>query len=99
FPRFFGRYDPASQTQHGRLEREPSARRGLVEERRHDAVTALVISPARGDLFHPVGEAKQVVEGRGVELLGSQNVVERRRWPQSLSHAEGRAASSGKPPG
>ena len=60
-----------------RAARNSRARGRLVEKRCHDAVVALIIAAARGDLFHPVGEVKQVVEGRGVELLGSHNVVER----------------------
>ena len=50
--RIFGRQNPAAQAMHGRLEREPSARRRRIKKRGHDAVLIVERASARHHALH-----------------------------------------------
>ena len=61
-------HGPAAEAQHGGLEREPGARRGLVEQRRHDA-SQQPAGGAVGIVAHLVGAHEDLVEELTGELL------------------------------
>ncbi len=74
-PRVVGAHHPSAEAKHGRLEREPGAGGGLVEEGRHD----LPLEPAGGPGgvgAHLVGAHEDGLQQRPGELLRGDHMVQ-----------------------